>query len=225
MAKDILRAKNVYKIYEEGRETEVRALDGLSLTVFEGEIVAVMGPSGSGKTTLLNCFSGIDSATRGEIVIDGQDIQKLSDRKKTLYRAKKMGFIFQSFNLIPVLTALENVELPLLVNGVPKAEARERAITILNRVGLSDRLAHTPNELSGGQKQRVTVARALAHKPSIVWADEPTGNLDSHTADSVMELISELQKENNATFVLVTHDEKIAKKADRIVRLMDGKIK
>jgi putative ABC transport system ATP-binding protein len=174
----LLVAEQVRKVYRTG-EIEVEALVGLELTVHRGELVAVMGPSGSGKTTLLNCLSGLDDIDGGRVLVDGEDLFAMSDAKRTAHRAISMGFIFQAFNLIPVFTAAENVELPLLLGGTPAKEARRRALQMLDRVGLGHRVGHRPNELSGGEQQRVTVARALASRPAIVWADEPTGNLDT----------------------------------------------
>lgn len=224
-SKDIIvKATNVYKIYDEGRPNEVRAIDGANLDVMRGEIVTIMGPSGSGKTTLLNCLSGIDEATSGDILIDGQNIQKMSDNKKTKYRAKRMGFIFQTFNLIPVLTALENVQIPLLVSGVNGKKSKEQAMAMLELVGLADRGDHRPNELSGGQQQRVAVARALVHNPAVVWADEPTGNLDRKTAFEVFDLMLKLNDEKNITFVMVSHDPELAQKTQRVINIESGKI-
>jgi putative ABC transport system ATP-binding protein len=220
----VIEAKEIWKIYNEGKPSEVQALRGVSFDVNEGEIVAVMGESGSGKTTLLNCISGIDQTTRGSIFIDGKDLSKMKDNPKTEYRAQKMGFIFQTFNLIPVLTALENVELPLLVNGVKPKIARKRAISELKAVGLGERMDHKPSELSGGQRQRVTIARALVNDPAVIWADEPTGNLDSETADEIMDLIINLNKEKGTTVVMVTHSKEIADYAQRIVQMDSGKI-
>lgn len=220
----ILKAKDLTKVYNQGQLNEVRALQGVDMEIKKGEILSVMGPSGSGKTTLLNCISGIDTATSGEIIVDGNDLQKMKDKKKTRYRAEKMGFIFQTFNLIPVLSAVENVEMPLLINKVKAKEARERAMEMLKAVDLEDRADHKPAELSGGQVQRVTVARALVHEPSIVWADEPTGNLDRETAFEVFELMIKLNEEMHETFVVVTHDEEIAEKTQRIVEMESGKI-
>ncbi|MBN2100674.1 ABC transporter ATP-binding protein [Candidatus Dojkabacteria bacterium] len=220
----IVDAKNLKKIYNQGHPNEVQALKGIDLTVDKGETMTIMGPSGSGKTTLLNCISGIDEATSGEIFVAGKDLQKMKDGEKTRYRAKNMGFIFQTFNLIPVLTAVENVEMPLLVTGVKAKEARERSLEMLKIVGLEDRAEHKPSELSGGQVQRVTIARSLVHRPAIVWADEPTGNLDSKTAHSVFDLMLELNDKYNETFVVVTHDEEIAKKTQRIVNIDSGKL-
>jgi putative ABC transport system ATP-binding protein len=182
-----------------------------------------MGPSGSGKTTLLNCLSGLDSIDAGQVIVEGLDIHGLSDAKRTRHRAERMGFIFQAFNLIPVFTAAENVELPLLLAGISPSEARRRAEETLERVGLGERKGHRPNELSGGEQQRVTIARALAGRPAIVWADEPTGNLDSETAVSVMDLLRELNAEG-LTLVLVTHDAGIGSTANKILRMRDGSI-
>jgi putative ABC transport system ATP-binding protein len=218
----ILVATGVRKVYRTGAES-VEALKNLDLTVRSGEFVAVMGPSGSGKTTLLNCLSGLDDIDAGTVLVEGKDIQKMSDAARSRHRAERMGFIFQSFNLIPVFTSAENVELPLLLSGTPSSEARTRAETTLGLVGLGDRVNHRPNELSGGEQQRVTIARALAGDPSIVWADEPTGNLDSETAGSIMELLRELNAKG-LTLVLVTHDPMIGKTAQRIVRMRDGEI-
>jgi putative ABC transport system ATP-binding protein len=201
----------------------VEALRGVDLDVEAGELVAVMGPSGSGKTTLLNCLSGLDDIDAGTVLVDGRSIHKLPDAERTRHRASSMGFIFQAFNLIPVFTATENVELPLLLTGTPPREARRRAEETLGRVGLGHRLEHRPAELSGGEQQRVTVARALAGSPRIVWADEPTGNLDSETAEQVMALLRELHAEG-LTLVLVTHDERIAASAGRQILVRDGKV-
>jgi putative ABC transport system ATP-binding protein len=182
-----------------------------------------MGPSGSGKTTFLNCLSGLDEIDAGDVLVEGQDVHKMSDAKRSRYRARKMGFIFQSFNLIPVFTSVENVELPLLLAGASPSEARGRAEETLERVGLGERKNHRPNELSGGEQQRVTIARALAGKPAIVWADEPTGNLDTETAWSVMDLLKDLN-EDGLTIVLVTHDPAIGEVAGRMVKMRDGAI-
>lgn len=221
----IVKVKNLKKVYNKGEPNEVRAVDGVNLEVRKGELVAIMGPSGSGKTTLLNCISGIDEATSGEILVAGEDLQKMKDKKKTNYRARNMGFIFQTFNLIPVLNAVENVEMPLLVTGIHAKEARERAMEMLKVVGLDDRAHHKPSELSGGQVQRVTVARSLVHKPAIVWADEPTGNLDRKTAFQVFDLMLKLNEQYKETFVVVTHDEEIAERTQKIIQMESGKIK
>src|SRR5688572_14532627 len=194
MPEPILVAEAVRKIYRSGG-TDVCALKGLDLEVPLGEFLAVMGPSGSGKTTLLNCLSGLDDIDGGQVLIDGEDIKKMSAGKRTRHRAASMGFVFKAFNLFPVFNAVEKVELPLLLAGVGQREARKAATETLARVGLQHRLHHRPAELSGGEQQRVTVARALAGRPKIVWADEPTGNLDSETAAAVMELLHELHRE------------------------------
>jgi putative ABC transport system ATP-binding protein len=212
----------VRKVYRTGAES-VEALRGLDVGVQRGDFVAVMGPSGSGKTTLLNCLSGLDDIDAGEVLVDGRDIHKMSDAARSRYRAEKMGFVFQSFNLIPVFTAAENVELPLLLAGVATAEARRRAEATLERVGLGHRKDHRPSELSGGEQQRVTIARALAGNPSIVWADEPTGNLDSETAGAIMDLLTQLNHDG-LTLVLVTHDAGIGRMARRLIRMRDGAI-
>jgi putative ABC transport system ATP-binding protein len=219
---DILVAGGVRKVYRTGAES-VEALRGVDLTVRAGEFISVMGPSGSGKTTLLNCLSGLDEIDEGNVVVEGKNIHEMSDAARSKHRVARMGFIFQSFNLIPVFTSAENVELPLLLSGTPASEARKRAETTLGLVGLGDRTNHRPNELSGGEQQRVTIARALAGKPSIVWADEPTGNLDSETAGSIMELLRELNT-NGLTLVLVTHDPAIGKTAQRLIEMRDGSI-
>lgn len=219
---DILVASDVDKIYRTSA-LEVTALKQVSISIARGEFVAVMGPSGSGKTTFLNCLSGLDEIDGGSVLVEGQDVHRMADAKRSRYRARHMGFIFQAFNLIPVFTAAENVELPLLLAGTSPREARARADETLERVGLGERRNHRPNELSGGEQQRVTIARALAGQPSIVWADEPTGNLDTETAGSVMELLRELNDEG-LTLVLVTHDPAIGATAQRIVRMRDGEI-
>ena len=222
-SKPAVDARNVNKVYVTGK-LSVHALRGVDLVVQPGEMLAVMGPSGCGKTTLLNCLSGIDEITDGEVLIEGVPLHKLSDRRRTHYRAMRMGFVFQFFNLLPVLTAAENVELPLLVAGVSPAEARRKARESLALVGLEQQVAQRPGELSGGQQQRVAVARALVNQPALVWADEPTGNLDSETANEVMDLLCRLNRENGRTFVLVTHDPNVARRTSRIVRMRDGLI-
>ena len=218
----ILSARGVTKIYGTGPQA-TEALRGLDLDVAPGEMVAVMGPSGSGKTTLLNCLSGLDDINSGTIRVDGQPIHDMDDAKRTRHRAESMGFIFQAFNLIPVFTAVENTELPLLLAGRKPREARAQAIETLERVGLGHRLGHRPLELSGGEQQRVTIARALAGRPKLVWADEPTGNLDSETAGQVLGLLREMHSEG-LTVLLVTHDETIGASTQRIVRMQDGVI-
>ncbi len=224
MASDVVVAgEDVWKIYGAG-ETEVRALVGLNVAIRRGEIVAVMGPSGSGKTTFLNCFSGLDDISRGKVTLDGVDIHHLPDRKKSEFRARKMGFVFQSYNLLPVFSAVENVELPLLISGVAAPEARERARAVLGELGLADREHHRPAELSGGQQQRVSLARALVARPSIVWADEPTGNLDEEGATQVTALLRNLNREYHQTMVVVTHDATVAAACDRTLKMHDGQL-
>jgi putative ABC transport system ATP-binding protein len=219
----IIRSIGVEKIYDTG-EVRVHALRGLDLEIRRGEMVAVMGPSGCGKTTLLNCLSGIDEINDGKILIEDKDISKMSDRERTEYRAKKMGFIFQSYNLLPVLSALENVQLPLLVSGFNVKAAKEKAMNALEVVGLKDWAKHKPSELSGGQQQRVAIARSLVNDPLIVWADEPTGNLDKENTVQIMKLLSTLNKEKDQTYVVVTHDPLVSEMADRIVRMENGRI-
>jgi putative ABC transport system ATP-binding protein len=222
MTEAILSATGVRKVYRSGG-TEVCALKGLDLEVPDGQFVAVMGPSGSGKTTLLNCLSGLDEIDGGRVLVDGHSIHELSDARRTRHRAQTMGFIFQAFNLIPVFSATENVELPLLLARVPEGEARRRAQETLIRVGLGHRLGGRPPELSGGEQQRVAIARALAGRPRLVWADEPTGNLDSEMAGAVMDLLTELHEEG-LTIVLVTHDPTVAARADRLITVRDGEL-
>ena len=219
----VVLAKDVHKTYGSG-ELQVHVLRGVSLDVRRGEMVAIMGPSGGGKTTLLNCLSGLDDIDSGVISIAGSDLDKTSDAEKTRFRATRMGYIFQSFNLLPVLTALENVEMPLLVSGFPEKESRTKAQEALELVGISDRAGHYPAALSGGQQQRVTIARALVNRPEIVWADEPTGNLDSENAGEVMDLLIRLNKEFDETFVIVTHSDAVAEMLHRTVRMLDGLI-
>lgn len=218
-----IQVSDVHKTYHTGK-VEVQALKGIDLGIARGEMVAVMGPSGCGKTTLLNTLSGLDDLTSGEVVIDGVPLHEMSDRERTRCRAEKMGFIFQAFNLLPVLSAVENVELPLLVAGVKPGEARKRAQAALAWVNLEDQTDKRPAEMSGGQQQRVTIARALVNEPAIVWADEPTGNLDSETSCDVMDLLCRFNRERKQTFVVVTHDPAVAKRADRTVRMRDGRI-
>jgi putative ABC transport system ATP-binding protein len=219
----IVEARKVEKTYDTGK-VEVHALRGISLSVGRGEMVAIMGPSGSGKTTLLNCLSGLDSINEGDVLIDGVSLADMSDRERTDYRARRMGFVFQFYNLMPVLSAIENVELPLLVAGVAPKQARGMALEALGLVGLRDWSEHVPDELSGGQRQRVTIARALVNNPAIVWADEPTGDLDSENADEIVALMRQLNREHDLTFLIVTHDIGVGRKTDRIVRMVDGRI-
>ena len=219
----IIKAAEVHKTYDTGK-IKVHALRGVDLDIMEGEMVAVMGPSGCGKTTLLNCLSGLDRIDAGEIYVKGNLIPKMSDEQRTRFRAKEMGFIFQAFNLLPVLSVVENVELPLLVSGVKQSQARKQAEEVLELVSLTEQKDQRPAELSGGQQQRVAVARALVNEPAIVWGDEPTGNLDSETSADIMELLCRLNKEKSQTFVLVTHDIAVGRKTNRIIRMADGEI-
>lgn len=219
----IILAENVVKIYQTGSQT-VTALRGIDFAVARGEMVAVMGPSGCGKTTLLNCLSGLDDVTSGRILLEGQDLATMKDRKRTDYRARRMGFIFQVYNLLPVLSAVENVELPLLVAGIRPKDARERSMAALGTVGLAEWASHRPAELSGGQRQRVTIARSLVNDPAIVWADEPTGALDSQTAGEIVDLLRLLNRRAGLTVVVVTHDATVGERCDRIVRMRDGRI-
>jgi ABC-type lipoprotein export system ATPase subunit len=222
-ARGIIDVKSIKKTYDSGK-VKVEALRGVNLSVKEGEMVAVMGPSGCGKTTLLNCVSGLDDLSGGEVYIRGKSLSKMSDRERTTYRAEKIGFIFQSYNLLPVLSSVENVELPLLISGTSPKDARKRALESLASVGLEDWQAHKPAELSGGQQQRVTIARSLVNKPEIVFGDEPTGNLDSEASKDIMELLRTLNKQNRQTFIIVTHDYNVGRLADRIVVMKDGLI-
>ncbi|HTZ61840.1 MAG TPA: ABC transporter ATP-binding protein [Thermoplasmata archaeon] len=219
----VVAGEDVWKVYGHG-ETEVRALAGLNVTVRRGEMVAVMGPSGSGKTTFLNCFSGLDDITRGRVTLEGVDIHHLPDAQKSAFRAQRMGFVFQSYNLLPVLSAVENVELPLLISGASTRDARERALGILGELGLADRVHHRPAELSGGQQQRVSLARALVARPAIVWADEPTGNLDEEGATQVTQLLRQLNRTHHQTIVVVTHDAHVAAACDRTLQMHDGRL-
>jgi putative ABC transport system ATP-binding protein len=219
----IIQAHHVKKLYRTSH-LRIEALSGIDLAVEQGEMVAIMGQSGSGKTTLLNCLSGLDTIDEGDVFIRGQNLRDLSDNERTTYRARHMGFIFQDFNLLPVLSAVENVELPMLVTKVRAKKAREKALAMLDLVGLSERAYHRPAELSGGQRQRVTIARALTNDPAIVWADEPTGNLDSETALDIMDLLCRLNQENGQTFIIVTHAREVGERANRIIKMRDGRI-
>jgi putative ABC transport system ATP-binding protein len=219
----IVESRDLRKVYDTGSVT-VDALKGVDLAVAPGEMVAIMGPSGCGKTTLLNCLSGLDAIDGGDVLIEGRSLAAMSDRERTDYRARRMGFVFQFYNLMPVLSAVENVELPLLVARVPMREARQRAVDALALVGLADRAKHQPDELSGGERQRVTIARALVNDPAIVWADEPTGDLDSEMADEIVTLMRRLNQERGFTFIIVTHDIGVGRRTDRIVRMLDGQV-
>jgi len=220
---EMVRAVGVTKVYDTGR-VQVDALRGVDLVINRGEIVSIMGPSGCGKTTLLNCLSGLDSISGGDVFIEGTSLKTMSDRQRTRYRARRMGFVFQFYNLLAVLSAAENVEMPLLLTGVSTKEARERALETLDLVGLLQRANQRPAELSGGERQRVTIARALVNNPAIVWADEPTGDLDSTNAQEIVDLMCRLNQERGVTFALVTHDISVGRRAHRIVRMMDGQI-
>ncbi|MCH8207343.1 MAG: ABC transporter ATP-binding protein [Chloroflexi bacterium] len=219
----IVKATGLRKTYDTGK-VRVDALRGVDLSVGRGEMVAIMGPSGCGKTTLLNTLSGLDEIDSGNVVVDGMVLHDLPDDERSDYRARRMGFVFQLYNLLPVLSAVENVEMPLLVSGVSASVARRRSLEMLEVVGLADRADHVPAELSGGERQRVTISRALVNDPAIVWADEPTGDLDSETAAGIIDLMVELNRTNGQTFLLVTHSLEVGERAHRIVRMRDGQI-
>jgi len=219
----IVDARSIVKTYDTG-VVQVAALRGVDRTLARGEMVAIMGPSGCGKTTLLNCLSGLDSIDEGEIVIEGTSLSEMSDRERTDYRARHMGFVFQFYNLMPVLSAVENVELPLLIARESARSARSRALDALELVGLRHRAEHVPDELSGGERQRVTIARSLVNDPAIVWADEPTGDLDSENAQDIVALMRQLNVERGLSFLIVTHDISVGRKTDRIVRMLDGMV-
>lgn len=221
MTEAVVVGQDVWKVYGEG-ETAVTALQGVSVEILRSEMLAVMGPSGCGKTTFLNCFSGLDNITRGTVTLEGTNIHTMPDAKKSEYRALRTGFVFQSYNLLPILSAEENVELPLLIAGKGAREARERARETLTQLGLGDRLGYRPAQLSGGQQQRVSLARALVARPAIVWADEPTGNLDAEGSRQVVELLRQLNREFHQTMVVVTHDAEVAAACDRTLRMKDG---
>ncbi len=219
----MVEIQNVSRKYKLGGEY-IHALDRVSLTIRDGEFVALMGPSGSGKTTLLNIIGGLDRPDTGEVVVDSEQIAKLKDKALSRYRNRRVGFVFQSFNLQPTLTALENVMLPLYFAKVSAGERRKRAAGLLNKLGLSDRAKHRPKELSGGQRQRVSVARALINEPSVILADEPTGNLDSKTGKEIVNLLKSLSRDRHVTVLMVTHDENMARIADRTIKILDGQI-
>ncbi len=218
----LIEVKDVYKIYNPG-ENEVRALDGVSLSIDEGEFVAIIGQSGSGKSTLMNTLGLLDRPTSGEYYLSGRDVATLTDDEQSEIRNKQIGFIFQGFNLIPSLTAVDNVELPLVYRGMKKDERNKLSLEALERVGLGKRIHHRPSQMSGGQQQRVAIARAVAAKPPVILADEPTGNLDSSSGREVMRILHELNEEGR-TIILITHDNEIAEEANRIIRIQDGKI-
>lgn len=223
MDEAVVVGTDVWKVYGSG-ETSVAALQGIDIRLKRGEMIALVGPSGSGKTTFLNCFSGLDTVSQGSVAIEGTDLARMSDDEKSDYRARRTGFVFQSYNLLPVLTAVENVEIPLLVAGVKPAEARLRAAAILKDLGLGDRLEHLPSQLSGGQQQRVSLARALVARPAILWADEPTGNLDEESSQHVISLLRQLNHDYHQTMVIVTHNEDVAHACDRTVKVRDGRL-
>jgi putative ABC transport system ATP-binding protein len=217
----VVVGRDVWKVYGAG-ETAVPALRGVNIEIARGEMLAVMGPSGCGKTTFLNCFSGLDDISRGTVTVEGTDIHAMPDAKKSDYRARRTGFVFQSYNLLPILSAEENVEMPLLIAGRPAKEARAEARAILTQMGLGERLTRRPSELSGGQQQRVSLARALVAHPAIVWADEPTGNLDAEGSKEVSDLLRELNRRYQQTMVVVTHSPEVAATCDRTLRMRDG---
>jgi putative ABC transport system ATP-binding protein len=219
----VFEARDLRKSFHLG-EVYIRALRGVDLTIQTGELVAITGPSGSGKSTLLHLLGCLDEPDSGQILLDGKDVSSLGESARTLLRRHRLGFVFQNFNLVPVLTALENVEYPLWISGLARRESRERAVEMLEKVGLADRIAHRPDQLSGGQRQRVAVARALVHHPRAVLADEPTGNLDSATGEQIMDLLVELAESDGRTFVVATHDARVYERAARRVQLRDGQI-
>ena len=223
MAEHLIELRDVYKIYSEGLESEVRALDGISLTIDQGEFVAVVGQSGCGKSTLMNVLGCLDIPTRGTYLLDGTDVQDLSDGQLSHIRNQQIGFIFQQYNLIQTLTVQENVELPLIYRGIDPIDRKELALEALNRVGLADRRRHYPTQMSGGQQQRVAIARAISTHPPVIMADEPTGALDSRTGQQVLKFLQQLNREGS-TIILITHDNGIAATAPRMVRLSDGKV-
>src|SRR2546426_2070808 len=217
----IVETKGVWKVCQTGR-LKVEPLRAVDLSVRKGEMLTVMGPSGCGKTTLLNCLSGLDDLSKGRVEIEGVDLQRMSDDQKSQFRARRMGFIFQAYNLLPVLSSIENVELPLLLAGMSETDAKAAALDALKMVGLEEWRSHKPMELSGGQQQRATIARALVNKPAIVWGDEPTGNLDSDLSKEIVQLLRRLNREYGLTLVLVTHDQGVAQETDRIVQMRNG---
>ena len=223
MAEHLIELRDVYKIYSEGLESEVRALNGISLTIDHGEFVAVVGQSGCGKSTLMNVLGCLDIPTRGTYLLDGTDVQELSDGQLSRIRNQEIGFIFQQYNLIQTLTVQENVELPLIYRGIDPIDRKELALEALNRVGLADRRRHYPTQMSGGQQQRVAIARAISTHPPVIMADEPTGALDSRTGQQVLKFLQQLNREGS-TIILITHDNGIAATAPRMVRLSDGRI-
>lgn len=223
MAKDIIRIKNAKKVFRMGNE-RIFAVNDISINIAEGEICCLLGKSGSGKSTLLNLMAGLEKPTKGEIIIANKHVERMNEEQLALFRQESIGFVFQSYNLLSTLTAMENVMLPLIFEGVPKKERIKRAQAMLEAVGLKERAYHKPNEMSGGQQQRVSIARAFINNPRVVFADEPTGNLDTKTTYEMMDLITGMAKKNNQTLIIVTHDLEISEYADRIIHLSDGKI-
>ena len=223
MREPVIQVKNLYKVFRVGNE-RVRALNGVDLTIYKGEFCAIVGTSGSGKSTMLNMLAGLEKPTKGEVIIAGQHLEKMSENQLVKFRREKVGFIFQSFNLLGTMNAIENVALPLTFRGVNKKVREEKAVKMLKLVGLPKHMKHRPNEMSGGQQQRVGVARALVLDPEIIFADEPTGNLDSNTSAEVLKLMRKVVQEQNQTMVMVTHDNHLAGFADRIFHIIDGKI-
>ena len=221
---NVIETQGVTKVYNEGKESEVRVLRGIDLKILKGEFVSLMGPSGSGKTTLLDIIGCLLRPSSGKVLIDGIETNGLSDRELAKIRGEKIGFVFQQYNLIPSSTALDNVELSLRINGKGKKEARERSLELLKLVGLEKRVSHRPGELSGGEQQRVAIARSLANDPSIILADEPTGNLDTKTGERILSLLESLNKDRGYTIIIVTHDPRVGKSADKIIKLRDGEI-
>lgn len=223
MGRSVIRIKNVKKYYQMGKEN-IQAVDGISLNIRQGEVCCLLGKSGSGKSTLLNLIAGLEKPSSGEIIFNKKHIERMNEDQLADFRQKYVGFVFQSYNLLPTLTAMENVTLPLIFKNVPLKERNERAMEMLKAVGLEDRAHHKPHEMSGGQQQRVSIARAFINSPQVVFADEPTGNLDTRTTYEMMDLITALAKKNNQTLVIVTHDLELSDYADRIVMLSDGQI-
>ena len=220
---ELIKVNNLHKVYTMGSE-KVHALNGINLTVNEGEMICLLGPSGSGKSTLLNALAGLEKPNKGEIIVRDIHLEKLNESQITLFRSLNVGFVFQTYNLIPTLNSLENVSLGLMFKGVEKKKREKMAKDILIKVGLKERLYHKPNQLSGGQQQRVAIARAFVGNPKIVFDDEPTGNLDTNTSYDIMYLIKQISKENNQTVIIVTHDEEMTEYADRLFHMRDGKI-